>query len=57
MIVHGHNGREYRLPEFPTIVWKVSARRQGPCTNFSTVTTTVIRANPTVTSLQLEGIT
>jgi len=39
-----------------TLVWTVSARRQGPCTNFSAVTTTVIRANPTVTSLQLEGI-
>jgi len=39
-----------------TLVLTVSARRQGPCTNFSAVTTTVIRANPTVTSLQLEGI-
>jgi len=34
-----------------TLVWTVSARRQGPFTNFSAVTTTVIRANPTVTSL------
>jgi len=40
----------------PTLVWTVSASRQGPWTKFSAVITTVIRANPTVTSLQLEGI-
>ena len=55
-ILHGRNGREYRLPELPTLVRTVSFRRQGPCTNFSAVTTTAIRANPTVISLQLKGI-
>ena len=40
----------------PTLVWTVSTIRKGPCTNFSADTTTVIRAHPTVTSLQLKGI-
>jgi len=40
----------------PTLVSTVSARKQGPCTNFSAITTTVILAKPTVTSLQIEGI-
>jgi len=40
----------------PTLVWTVSVRRQGRCTNFSAVTTTVIRAKHTVTSLHLDWI-
>ena len=39
----------------PTLVWTVSALRRGPYTNFSDVTTTVIHANPTVTSVRCEG--
>ena len=40
----------------PSLVWTDYAKRQGPCTSFSAVTTTVIRANPTVTSLILEEV-
>jgi len=54
-IMHVGNGREYRFPDPPNLVRTVSARRRGPCMNFSDVTTTVIYANPTVTSVRCEG--
>jgi len=53
-ILHWRNGREYRLPEPPSLMWMVSARRRGPCTSFSDVTTMIIHANPTVTSVRSE---
>jgi len=38
--MHFRNGREYSLPEL-TLLWMVSARRRGPCTNYPVVATTV----------------